>query len=67
MFGAPVAAADVCHDECVGGQVEPFQACVAYSLMHQRGGADVSKPLDLLNKKQDFTICKCKSFVDQKY
>ena len=53
MIGAPVTATDVCHDKSVGGQVETLQARVTYSLMHQRGGADVSKPLDLLNKQQN--------------
>jgi hypothetical protein len=58
MIGAPVTATDVCHDESVGWQVETLQACVTYSLVHQRGGTDVSEPLDLLNKEEDLAICK---------
>ena len=49
MLGTPVTPTDVGHDESVGGQVVAAQAGVTHGLVHQSGGRDVSKSLNLLN------------------
>ena len=48
VLRAPVTAADVGHDEGVGGQGEPAQARVTHSLVHQAGRRNVGESLNLL-------------------